>query len=141
KKIKKADHGHHGGAWKVAYADFVTAMMAFFLLLWLLSSTSKSQKEGIADFFTPTVGIRDAMGIGAKGGLSESEGTKKEELSPPSVVFGAPPTGELVKNPIDIKTQDPEDSEVYERTGKEKSEEEIASEKQDSRELDKLEQE
>ncbi|MBM3506098.1 MAG: chemotaxis protein MotB, partial [Alphaproteobacteria bacterium] len=55
KKIKKGGHGgHHGGAWKVAYADFVTAMMAFFLLLWLLSTTSVEQRSGIADYFTPT---------------------------------------------------------------------------------------
>lgn len=51
KKIKKSGGGHHGGAWKIAYADFVTAMMAFFLLMWLLGSTSKAQKEGIAEYF------------------------------------------------------------------------------------------
>jgi len=51
KKIKKNGGGHHGGAWKIAYADFVTAMMAFFLLMWLLGSTSKAQKEGIAEYF------------------------------------------------------------------------------------------
>ena len=57
KKVKKGGHGgHHGGAWKVAYADFVTAMMAFFLLLWLLSTTTEEQKRGIADFFSPTPG-------------------------------------------------------------------------------------
>ena len=51
KKIKKAEHGHHGGAWKIAYADFVTAMMAFFLLMWLLGSTTQGDKEGIAEYF------------------------------------------------------------------------------------------
>lgn len=51
KKIKKAAHGHHGGAWKIAYADFVTAMMAFFLLMWLLGATSDAEKEGIAEYF------------------------------------------------------------------------------------------
>jgi chemotaxis protein MotB len=52
KRKKKAHgHGHHGGAWKIAYADFVTAMMAFFLLMWLLGSTSKYDKEGIEDYF------------------------------------------------------------------------------------------
>lgn len=51
KKIKKGGHGHHGGAWKIAYADFVTAMMAFFLLMWLLGSTSKEQKAGISEYF------------------------------------------------------------------------------------------
>jgi chemotaxis protein MotB len=51
KKVKKAAHAHHGGAWKIAYADFVTAMMAFFLLLWLISMTTPEQKEGLADLF------------------------------------------------------------------------------------------
>jgi chemotaxis protein MotB len=55
KRLKKGGHAHHGGAWKVAYADFVTAMMAFFLLLWLLNSTSAEQKEGLSDYFTSTV--------------------------------------------------------------------------------------
>jgi chemotaxis protein MotB len=53
KRIKKGDHGHHGGAWKVAYADFVTAMMAFFLLMWLINTTTPEQKRGIADYFAP----------------------------------------------------------------------------------------
>ena len=53
KKIKKTEHPHHGGAWKIAYADFVTAMMAFFLLLWLISMTTPEQKKGIADYFAP----------------------------------------------------------------------------------------
>ncbi|MDX6767091.1 MAG: flagellar motor protein MotB [Candidatus Methylacidiphilales bacterium] len=53
KKIKKAGHAHHGGAWKIAYADFVTAMMAFFLLLWLISMTTPEQKQGLADYFAP----------------------------------------------------------------------------------------
>ena len=56
KKIVAAGHGgHHGGAWKVAYADFVTAMMAFFLLLWILGATTEKQRKGIADYFAPTL--------------------------------------------------------------------------------------
>ena len=51
KRIKKGGHAVHGGAWKIAYADFVTAMMAFFLLMWLLGSTSEGDKKGIADYF------------------------------------------------------------------------------------------
>ena len=47
--------GHHGGAWKVAYADFVTAMMAFFLLMWLLNATTEQQRAGLADYFNPTI--------------------------------------------------------------------------------------
>jgi chemotaxis protein MotB len=57
KKIKKGGHGHHGGAWKIAYADFVTAMMAFFLLMWLLGSTSEGDKKGIADYFASPLKI------------------------------------------------------------------------------------
>jgi chemotaxis protein MotB len=56
KKIIQAPHGaHHGGAWKVAYADFVTAMMAFFLLMWLLGATTEKQRKSIADYFSPTL--------------------------------------------------------------------------------------
>lgn len=52
-----AEEGHHGGAWKVAYADFVTAMMAFFLLMWLLNATTEDQRKGIADYFDPDIPI------------------------------------------------------------------------------------
>ncbi|HET9645595.1 MAG TPA: flagellar motor protein MotB [Burkholderiaceae bacterium] len=52
KRVKKGGHGHQGGAWKIAYADFVTAMMAFFLLMWLLGSTTEGDKKGIADYFS-----------------------------------------------------------------------------------------
>jgi chemotaxis protein MotB len=70
KRIKKTAGGHHGGAWKIAYADFVTAMMAFFLLMWLLGSTSKGDLNGIADYFqTP---LRVAMSGGAGSGDSSS---------------------------------------------------------------------
>ncbi len=55
KRIKKAGGGHHGGAWKVAYADFVTAMMAFFLLMWLLGATTEKQRKALADYFAPTL--------------------------------------------------------------------------------------
>ncbi|HJR23063.1 MAG TPA: flagellar motor protein MotB [Dongiaceae bacterium] len=59
KKIKKVTGGHHGGAWKVAYADFVTAMMAFFLLLWLLNAVTEEQKKGIAAYFRPTLAVQN----------------------------------------------------------------------------------
>lgn len=76
KKIKKVEgHGHHGGAWKVAYADFVTAMMAFFLLLWLLSSTTDEQKQGIAEYFNPTLALTKAgAGTGVMGGTTPEDG-------------------------------------------------------------------
>ncbi|MEN9933285.1 MAG: hypothetical protein RIS17_1858, partial [Pseudomonadota bacterium] len=54
RRIRKGGHGgHHGGAWKVAYADFVTAMMAFFLLLWLVSNQEDKRLKGLAEYFTP----------------------------------------------------------------------------------------
>src|ERR1700722_20634096 len=65
KKIKKGGHeGHHGGAWKVAYADFVTAMMVFFLLLWLLNVTTDIQRRGIADYFAPAGISKSESGAG-----------------------------------------------------------------------------
>lgn len=71
KKIVKGG-GHHGGAWKVAYADFVTAMMAFFMLMWLLNATTEQQRKGIADYFSPTIPINRVSGggTGAFGGDS-----------------------------------------------------------------------
>jgi chemotaxis protein MotB len=57
RKVKKGRHGHHGGSWKIAYADFVTAMMAFFLLMWLIASLNKSQKTGIANYFKQPVKV------------------------------------------------------------------------------------
>src|SRR6478752_3844291 len=70
KKVKKGGHASHGGAWKIAYADFVTAMMAFFLLMWLMGSTAKGDLQGIADYFkTP---LKVAMGGGSGSGDSSS---------------------------------------------------------------------
>jgi len=66
KKVVKGD-GHHGGAWKVAYADFVTAMMAFFLLMWLLNATTEEQRKGLADYFNPTIPISRISGGGSEG--------------------------------------------------------------------------
>ena len=70
KRIKKTAGGHHGGAWKIAYADFVTAMMAFFLLMWLLGSTSKGDLEGIAEHFKNPLKV--AMSGGSGSGDSSS---------------------------------------------------------------------
>jgi len=71
KKVVAGD-GHHGGAWKVAYADFVTAMMAFFMLMWLLNATTESQRKGIADYFSPSIPLAriSGGGDGAFGGDS-----------------------------------------------------------------------
>lgn len=72
KKITVVAAGHHGGAWKVAYADFVTAMMAFFLLLWLLGATNEKQRKGIADYFTPTLVKLRQESAGSNGMLGGS---------------------------------------------------------------------
>ena len=66
KKEEVVEGGHHGGAWKVAYADFVTAMMAFFLLMWLLNATTSEQRRGLADYFSPSAATsRNTSGFGA----------------------------------------------------------------------------
>jgi len=65
KKIKKAGHAAHGGAWKIAYADFVTAMMAFFLLMWLLGSTTQGDLKGISDYFNAPLKVAMAGGSGS----------------------------------------------------------------------------
>ena len=89
KKIKKGGHGgHHGGAWKLAYADFVTAMMAFFLLLWLLNVTTDEQKMGISNYFDPTAISRSARSGsgGVLGGTSITvPGALKSATSPPMI--------------------------------------------------------
>ncbi|HEX8788068.1 MAG TPA: flagellar motor protein MotB [Telluria sp.] len=77
KRIKKGGHGHHGGAWKIAYADFVTAMMAFFLLMWLLGSTTKGDMEGIANYFkTPLkIAMQGGSGSGDSSSVIQGGGT------------------------------------------------------------------
>ncbi|MEM9122085.1 MAG: flagellar motor protein MotB [Pseudomonadota bacterium] len=94
KKIKKGGHGHHGGAWKVAYADFVTAMMAFFLLMWLINTTSPEQKRGIADYFAPASVSKTTSGAGGLlGGLSFSDdGARANGSQSPSMEASKPKT-------------------------------------------------
>lgn len=89
RRARKAAHGHHGGAWKVAYADFVTAMMAFFLLLWLLNAATKEQLRGISDYFAPITSKASTSGGGgllagrtmAKNGVFQDE-TPRSEADP-----------------------------------------------------------
>ena len=113
KKIKKGGHGHHGGAWKVAYADFVTAMMAFFLLLWLLNATTDEQKKGIADYFSPASISRQTSGSGGVmgGTVMAPEGALTSQAAP----IGVPDTlpspdghseGETETAPVDDETLD-----------------------------------
>src|SRR5215475_10346658 len=97
KRVKKGGHAHHGGAWKVAYADFVTAMMAFFLLLWLLNAVTEEQLNGVADYFTPiAASTRESGAGGMLGGQTVGEGASQSRtgstaavvLPPPSIVAG-----------------------------------------------------
>ena len=81
KRVKKGGHGHHGGAWKIAYADFVTAMMAFFLLMWLLGSTSEGDKKGIADYFQAPLKISLLGGGSGAGDASHVVKGGGEDLS------------------------------------------------------------
>ena len=104
KRIKKGGHGgHHGGAWKVAYADFVTAMMAFFLLMWLINTTSPEQKRGIADYFAPASVSETTSGAGGilSGTALGNDGAKQNGSQ--SIVQDASPD---VKNPDDGKAKD-----------------------------------
>jgi len=78
KRIKKVAGGHHGGAWKIAYADFVTAMMAFFLLMWLLGSTASGDLKGIADFFQNPLKIASTGGSGTGDSSSVLKGGGKD---------------------------------------------------------------
>lgn len=95
KKIYKAD-GHHGGAWKVAYADFVTAMMAFFLLMWLLNATTEEQRKGIADYFNPNIPLAAVSGGGADALKGDSLHTQD--------TLAKSGTGEEGKNDVDPMT-------------------------------------
>ena len=89
KKIVKGGGGHHGGSWKVAYADFVTAMMAFFLLLWLLGITDEMQREGISDWFKNPSGIKGPGGastsmikLGGTKDIPKGDGKESEQHAP-----------------------------------------------------------
>ena len=111
KKVKKGGHGHHGGAWKVAYADFVTAMMAFFLLLWLLNATTDEQKAGIADYFSPASLSKSYSGSGGvMGGTSVNpKGALRSD--------NAQPVGVTVALPNPGSKTDGEPGEDLEATG------------------------
>ncbi|PKU25544.1 flagellar motor protein MotB [Telmatospirillum siberiense] len=92
KRIKKGHAGHHGGAWKVAYADFVTAMMAFFLLLWLLNAVTEEQLQGVADYFAPTTVSSSKSGAGGMlGGKVVGEGSMSSNGTTPSFTLSLPP--------------------------------------------------
>jgi chemotaxis protein MotB len=93
KRIKKVGGGHHGGAWKVAYADFVTAMMAFFLLLWLLNAVTEEQLTGISNYFAPTMASENRSGAGGiLGGQVIGHGAEESRTSSPSLMEHLPPS-------------------------------------------------
>ena len=87
KKVYQVNHGgHHGGAWKVAYADFVTAMMAFFLLMWLLGATTEKQRKALADYFSPTLVQKKEESAGSNGmfgGASRTGHPRREPARSP----------------------------------------------------------
>lgn len=101
KKVKKAAHGHHGGAWKIAYADFVTAMMAFFLLMWLISMTTPEQKTGLAEYFAPAAvsestsgsgGVLEGSALARNGTLSSGsrpEISRRDDAAPSDAARGS----------------------------------------------------
>ena len=86
KRIHEEGHdgGHHGGAWKVAYADFATAMMAFFMLLWIVGATTEKQRKGIADYFSPTVVKLTPKSSGSNGLLAGKSLREREGGAPAS---------------------------------------------------------
>jgi chemotaxis protein MotB len=100
KKVKKVVHAHHGGAWKIAYADFVTAMMAFFLLLWLISMTTPEQKQGLADYFAPpNISASNSGSGGVMGGTAmDSAGAQMSGSVSTQVNADAPLPKESVEN-------------------------------------------
>ena len=98
RKEEVVEGGHHGGAWKVAYADFVTAMMAFFLLMWLLNATTEEQRRGIADYFSPHNEMaRTTSGYGAifGGRTPNSDGSLASDRGAVQVL-NAPPMPNLM---------------------------------------------
>jgi chemotaxis protein MotB len=96
KKVKKTAAAHHGGAWKVAYADFVTAMMAFFMLLWLISNPDKQRLKGLAQYFSPTIADSapatpiSASAPGAGGATRRSENDPATPAAPPVMPAASP---------------------------------------------------
>jgi chemotaxis protein MotB len=94
RKEEVVEGGHHGGSWKVAYADFVTAMMAFFLLMWLLNATTEEQRKGLADYFSPSsVLSHNSSGTGQTfgGRTAYSRGAMLSDLGNPQVMVGQHP--------------------------------------------------
>lgn len=90
RKVKKVVGGHHGGAWKVAYADFVTAMMAFFMLLWLISNPDKDTLKGLAEYFSPGPPMVGSAGNAAGGAQAGSGGHGRARNADQAKASGVP---------------------------------------------------
>ncbi len=105
KRIEEGGHGHHGGAWKVAYADFVTAMMAFFLLMWLLNATTEEQRRGIADYFNPT----DVLASG-QSGSGQPFGGRTPHSPSPMVSDGGQKRLERGPRPVTLDIEEEEET-------------------------------
>ena len=115
KKVKKISGGHHGGAWKVAYADFVTAMMAFFMMLWLLNISDKETLEGLADYFTPTTAsVSSSSGSGAVLGGTSLSTDGAQSSGAVAVDVNAPPPTET-SDDANQQTQEEFESKINER--------------------------
>ena len=108
-KDEVIEGGHHGGAWKVAYADFVTAMMAFFLLMWLLNATTEDQRKGLADYFSPSsVLSHNSSGTGQPfgGRTAFSDGAMVSDLGAQQVTLGThPPVDQVEEDESDVIAQ------------------------------------
>jgi chemotaxis protein MotB len=122
KKVKKHGHGHHGGAWKIAFADFVTAMMAFFLLMWLVASMNQAQKKAIGDYFKQPI----------KTALFGGENYGNRDVN----VQGGGANAELVQGQVSATTKPVTQTDV----GKKINEEEAAN-KAETKQLEKLKSE
>ncbi len=90
RKVKNHHAAHHGGAWKIAYADFVTAMMAFFMLLWIIGATNEDQRKGIADYFTPTI-IQMKNSGGSNGVMGGRSLQSQDGVAPHAAMSGPRP--------------------------------------------------
>jgi chemotaxis protein MotB len=147
KKVYIEGHGgHHGGAWKVAYADFVTAMMAFFLLMWLLGATNEKQRKALADYFSPTLVQLKENSAGSNGLFGGDSMTDQDNyahrasqtgtrsMTIPVEAIGGPQvgTGQVgsLKNKADLAAQDVKNFEAMHRR--------IAAEMASSPKLSKL---
>lgn len=146
KRIKKGGHAAHGGAWKVAYADFVTAMMAFFLLLWLLNSVTEEQLQGISNYFAPIAVSQSTSGAGGMlGGLVVGEGASQSNSAPPATDINLPPStvgsgGQDFTDPQEGRSEKDSDGAAEQQLQQQKKEEN-ARRQQDQLQLDTVSRE